>query len=102
MPRRTLAGFLVQILTFFRKMKIEKDRSFPTFHLALSFHDLPAIVVAAVGTQPMRALIFAALRALRQRRSLNLPHIVATLVTPCTGVFSLRYRHLQHLLSLME
>ena len=83
-------------------MKIGEGSLLPHFSLALSFHYLSAVVVAAVGTQTMRTLVLTALRALYQRRSFNLPHIVATLITARFGMLSLGYRHLQHLLSLME
>jgi hypothetical protein len=63
------------------------------------FDDLSAVVVAAVTAQTMRAFVFAALRAFYQRRSVDLPKIIASFVTPGLRTFSLGYRHGQHLLN---
>ena len=43
--------------------------------LRFFFHNHFTVVVSAISAQPMRALVFAALRALHQSRSLDLPNV---------------------------
>ena len=70
--------------------------------LGFFFNDLPAVVVAAIAAYTVRAFVFAALRAFHQRRSIQLPHIVASFIATSLGMFSLGYRHRQHLLILIQ
>jgi hypothetical protein len=82
-----------------RKRKIEKDCSFstslsaPKHQLLTDSDDLLATVVAAASAQTMGTLVLTALRALHDRGSVQLPHVVASFVATGFGCFSLGYRH---------
>ena len=81
------------------KRKIEGDFSSSTLlsapkrSLFADLDSLLAAVVATIRTQTMSTLVLAALSALYQRRGVQLPDVVTSLITPGFGCFSLGYRH---------
>ena len=104
-PGRALSLLLYIISGFHRRRnaKIKRGRIlfFPSafhkanllFSVSLDCLDLTAIVVTAFRAHSVRHMQRAALGALDQRRSGQLPDGAASLVASCFGYFSLRYCH---------
>ena len=67
--------------------------------LGFLLDDLSAVVIAAIAAKTVRALVFAALRALYERRSVHLPYVGTPLIASGLRMLSLRYRHVSTSLS---